>query len=111
MTPLRGLIVPALALLVLPAIGVRARADDCPPKDAACWQVRMAVAKHGQRQVEDRAKACGWTHAEISTARRCLPSRQFHRRASRIACSRAGSWMNRSHEALKAVIASPMLSA
>jgi hypothetical protein len=70
--PFRAYLIPLAAVLILLTVGVRARADDCPPKDNACWIVRMAVAKHGERVLVAKARSCGWNYAEIDRAKRCL---------------------------------------
>ena len=63
------------AFLVLAGLvlsGARAADLPCPPKHAACWQVRAAVDAYGEDVVTIRAKACGWSDERVFDARKCL---------------------------------------
>jgi len=73
MTPLRGLLVPILAALVLIALGCRARADDAPQYD--CAVIRAYVAEHGQAAALGWAIRNGYSWRQIRQARRCLDSK------------------------------------
>jgi hypothetical protein len=68
--PLRAYLVPLLAVLVLLAIGARARAADEPR--IPCWVVKAAVAAHGEEGALRHARARGYSERQISEARRCL---------------------------------------
>ncbi len=70
MIPLRGLLVPLLAALVLIAIGCHARAADKPQID--CALVRQYVAEHGKAAALSWAIRNGYSWREIQEARRCL---------------------------------------
>jgi hypothetical protein len=61
----------ALALLgAAPAL--RAADLPCPPRQPACWQVRLVIERYGQAAAIAHARACGWTEAKITEARKCL---------------------------------------
>ena len=68
--PLRGLLMPLLAGLILIAIGYHARAADKPQID--CALVRQYVAEHGKARALAWALENGFTWAQIREARRCL---------------------------------------
>jgi len=70
MIPLRGLLVPLLAGLILIAIGCHARAADKPQID--CALVRQYVAEHGKARALAWAIENGYSWAQIREARRCL---------------------------------------
>lgn len=70
MIPARAYLKPLLAVLVLLAIGVRARAADKPR--IPCWVVKAAVASHGEDGALRHARARGDSERQISEARRCL---------------------------------------
>jgi hypothetical protein len=62
--------VPLLAVLLLLAIGARARAADEPR--IPCWVVKEAVAAHGEEGAMRHARARGYSERQIREARRCL---------------------------------------
>jgi hypothetical protein len=72
--PLRGYVVPLLAVLVLLMIGVRARAADEPR--IPCWIVKAAVAAHGEDGAMRHARARGYSERQISEARRCVSGKK-----------------------------------
>jgi hypothetical protein len=67
--PIPAYLVPLLAVLVLLAIGARARAADEPR--IPCWVVKAAVAAHGEEGALRHARARGYSERQISEARRC----------------------------------------
>lgn len=48
-------------------------ADDapCPPKNYFCWEAKLVFQHYGVDRVVAKAKACGWTQAEIASALKC----------------------------------------
>jgi len=61
------------ALVLIAAAGAAGAAElVCPPKRYFCWEVRAAAASFGERALEARARACGWSDLQIAIARRCL---------------------------------------
>lgn len=68
-----AMLILAVALMIILATRPASAADlNCPPKRYFCWQVRLAAATFTEAALEDRARACGWTEAQILAARRCL---------------------------------------
>jgi hypothetical protein len=68
-----AMLVLAVALMIVLATRpANAAGSPCPPKHYFCWQVRVAAATFTEAALEDRARACGWTEAQILAARRCL---------------------------------------
>jgi hypothetical protein len=68
--PIPAYLVPLLAVLVLLAIGARARAAD--ERRIPCWVVKAAVAAHGEEGAMRHARARGYSERQIQEAPRCL---------------------------------------
>ena len=67
MIPVRGLLIPLIAALVLIATGIRARADQID-----CAAVRYYVAEHGEIKAIIWARRNGYSWRDIRLARACL---------------------------------------
>jgi hypothetical protein len=71
-TSLRGLLIPAMAVLILMATCAKSRAEDLK---IDCDLVRYKVAEYGKAKALAWALENGFTWRQINEARKCLKSK------------------------------------